>query len=227
MRTCKTSIVIRPQKSEFCAGIAGRFWDKSDADEKRRGLTIPISNKRPAKTIQKHEKPSILVLLLREECVFLRCFCAQNGCAERENASSAGIKLSSFSPQQDRKKLPGPGPPAAPWAVKSDSPIPGPQMRGILRQAQDRHGGTLIESLIPGPQRRGILRQAQDRHGGTLISIGRSYGDRGHPPDGDTTVTGCGRSSWKSCLTIMGIRVFLNLFQKYAHLLVPGRDSFT
>jgi len=202
MRTCKTSIVIRPQKSEFCAGIAGRFWDKSDADEKRRGLTIPISNKRPAKTIQKHEKPSILVLLLREECVFLRCFCAQNGCAERENASSAGIKLSSFSPQQDRKKLPGPGPPAAPWAVKSDSPI-------------------------PGPQRRGILRQAQDRHGGTLISIGRSYGDRGHPPDGDTTVTGCGRSSWKSCLTIMGIRVFLNLFQKYAHLLVPGRDSFT
>lgn len=32
--------------------------------------------------------------------------------------------------------------------------------------------------------------------------------------------------SWKSCLTIMGIRVFLNLFQSHFQLLVQGRDSF-
>jgi hypothetical protein len=59
MRTCKTSIVISPQIWEFCGGIAGCFWDKSYAGPKRRGLSILISHKRAAKTIQKHEKPSI------------------------------------------------------------------------------------------------------------------------------------------------------------------------
>jgi len=38
------------------------------------------------------------------------------------------------------------------------------------------------ESPIPGPQRRGILRQAQDRHRGALIRVGESLRDRGQPP---------------------------------------------
>jgi hypothetical protein len=77
MRTCKTSIVISPQKCGFCGGIAGCFWDKSYADEKRGGLTIHISNKRPAKSIQNHEKRSVLVLFLRAKSVFSIRHCAQ------------------------------------------------------------------------------------------------------------------------------------------------------
>ena len=39
MRTCKTTVVIRGRKGDFCPGMAGRIWDKSDAEEKRLGLT--------------------------------------------------------------------------------------------------------------------------------------------------------------------------------------------